>query len=291
MNRIYLIISLIVAAILDACSGGGSVRPVIAVSVEPQRAMLQEIVGEKFHVVTLLGNGANPETYDPTMKARMEVENAAAFFTTGSMPFERRIAEALDPRVRVVDTSVGIVPIYGTHSHFHEHDADGHHHHHGADERDPHVWVSLRNARIMARNMFDAVCELDSANKPYYTQRFAALDARLDSLDGVFAQRLRELPSRAFAIWHPSLSYFARDYGLEQIAVGFENKEMSSRRLTEIVDEARKDSVKVFFFQKEYDSRQARTLNTQMGTRLVTINPMAFEWEKSLADITNALVQ
>lgn len=291
MNRIYLIISVLFAAIMGACSGQGSDKPVIAVSVEPQRAMLQDIVGDKFHVATLLGNGANPETYDPTMKARMEVENAAAFFTTGSMPFERRIAEALDPRVRVVDTSVGIDPIYGTHSHFHGHDADAHGHHHDTDERDPHVWVSLRNARIMARNMYDAVCELDAANKPYYTQRFAALDARLDSLDGVFAQRLAALPSRAFAIWHPSLSYFARDYGLEQIAVGFENKEMSSRRLTEIVDEARKDSVRVFFFQKEYDSRQARTLNAQMGTRLVTINPLAFEWEKSLGDITNALLQ
>lgn len=287
MNRIYLIFNIILLAACTACSLTDSSDSVLAVSVEPQRAILQQIVGDKFRVVTLLSNGANPETYDPTIKARMDVENAKAFFTTGAMPFETRIAEAVDKDVKVVDTGRGIVPIYGTHSHFHSHGGEVHHHH--SHDRDPHIWVSVRNARVIARNMCDAVCEIDSANKSFYMERFAAYDAHLDSLDHAFARRFADLKSRAFAIWHPSLSYFARDYDLKQISVGFENKEMSSKHLTDMVENARRDSVEVFFFQKEYDSRQARTLNAQLGTRLVTINPLAFEWENSLEEITNAL--
>ena len=64
---------------------------------------------------------------------------------------------------------------------------------------------------------------------------------------------------------------------------------MSPQRLTETVDHARADSVKVFFFQTDYDSRQAQTLNQQMGTRLVTINPLVYEWEDALSQIVNAL--
>ena len=59
------------------------------------------------------------------------------------------------------------------------------------------------------------------------------------------------------SVWHPSLSYFARDYGLEQISLGTEGKEMSAKSLTEAIDKARDKGVGVFFFQKEYDSRQA----------------------------------
>lgn len=290
-RHINLIITLLTAALLAACSGSGEERPTLVVSVEPQRALLEEIVGDRFNVVTLLGKGANPETYDPTMRSRMVAENARAFFTTGTMPFEQRIAEALSPSVSVFDVSTGIEPVYGTHSHSHAHSAadTAAHHGHSASERDPHVWVSVRNARIMARNMFECAVALDSASKDYLAENYHRLDARLDSLDRAFAARLAKAPTRTFAIWHPSLSYFSRDYDLEQIAVGFENKEMSPRRITEIVSHAKADSVRVFFFQAEYDSRQAQTLNQQMGTRLVTINPLAYEWEDALTQIVNAL--
>ena len=292
-RHIALLFSLLAILLLTACGGSSSQRPSLAVSVEPQRAMLEEIVGDRFDVVTLLGKGANPETFDPTMRSRMEAENARAFFTTGSMPFEERIAEALPATVKVVDVSAGIEPIYGTHGHDHGHDhghaEETHGHEHSALERDPHLCVSVRNARVIARNMYEQVVALDSASKDYYTDNYRRLDARLDSLDRAFSARLTAAPSRAFAIWHPSLRYLPRDFGLEQAAVGFENKVMSPPRLTETVDHARADSVKVFFFQTDYDSRQAQTLNQQMGTRLVTINPLVYEWEDALSQIVNAL--
>lgn len=284
MNHIYLIISLLATCVFVSCKKTADSTPVIAVSVEPQRALLEDIVGDKFKVVTMLASGANPETYDPTMKTRTQLEQAIAYLTTGAMPFEERLADALPENVMLYNVSNGIKPIYGTHDH-------GHGEHNGHGERDPHVWVSVKNARIMARNMFDAVCHLDTANVLFYTERFNRLDAHLDSLDNALAHRLQKVQPRAFAIWHPSLSYFARDYGLEQIAVGFENKELSPKHLTEIVAEAHADSVKVFFFQREYDSRQAQSLNAQLGTELVTINPLDYNLEQCLINVTNALCQ
>ena len=44
----------------------------------------------------------------------------------------------------------------------------------------------------------------------------------------------------SFLVWHPSLSYFARDYGLHQIALGgAEHKEVSIPALREAIEEAR----------------------------------------------------
>lgn len=222
------------------------------------------------------------------MATRKKIDRAQAFFSTGHLPFEQSLAETLPGEVKVVDSSKGIVPVYGTHDHDH---GDGLHHH-DHESADPHVWTSVRNARVMAGNMLDAVVNLEPENAEYYRTNYAALDARLDSLDRALTARFDAMTgSRAFAVWHPSLSYLARDYGLEQISVGFENKEMPARQLARVIDQTRSHDVEVFFFQKEFDSRQAESLNTEMGTRLVTINPLDYNWETEIIRVADELTR
>lgn len=281
--------SLLLCALLLGLSSCSKVRKdnLILVSVEPQRAILEEIVGDKFEVVTVLTPGSNPETFEPGMQARKQMEEAAAYFTTGHLPFEKKLRDAInDDEMRFVDTSKDIKLVYGTHDHSH---GD---HSHESGEADPHVWTSVRNARIMAKNMLNEVIKMDPDNKDYYTERWGRLDTRLDSLDRAFAAQLEaEGTAKAFVIWHPSLSYIERDYGVEQIPVGFENKEMPAKQLQHVIEKAKELGAKVFFFQKEYDSRQAETLNKELGTRLVTINPLAYDWEGELRNIVSQLCQ
>ena len=81
----------------------------------------------------------------------------------------------------------------------------------------------------------------------------------------------------AFLVWHPSLSYFARDYGLLQISVGQEGKEASVQQLQSKIDEAKAHNAEVFFYQKEFDSRQAEVVNEQIGAEMVIINPLNYQ--------------
>ena len=87
----------------------------------------------------------------------------------------------------------------------------------------------------------------------------------------------------------PSLSYVAHDYELNQIALEYDGKEAPINHIKSKVDQAIKDSVKVFFFQKEFDSRQAESFNNQIGTKLVTINPMGYEWANEMNLIANGI--
>lgn len=252
----------------------------LTVSVEPQRALLEEIVGDKFKVTTLLTTGANPETFEPTVKARMAVDDSQIFFKIGNMPFENTIEQSLAKTVMVVDCSNDVAPIVGTHGH-------------GDEEAsiDPHIWASLRNQRVIARTMLNAVVSVDGANADYYRANFAELDSTLAATDSIFAERLANVANRAFAVWHPSLSYFARDYNLTQISVGFENKDMSPMHLVEVSEQAKAAGVKVFFFQKEYDSRQAQSLNDVLKARMVTINPLSYNLDKELSNIVDELTR
>ncbi len=267
------------AMALCGCSGTDDGRPVLTVSIEPQRALLEDIVGDRFEVQTLLTSGANPETFEPTLRARMDVDKSRAYFTIGGMPFETALASTLPSTVRLVDCAKGIKPIYNTHDH-----GDGHEH-----IADPHTWSSVRNARIIARNMYQAVVSIDKEGREYYSDRYDALEHRLDSIDRLWSEKLKTAPTRAFAIWHPSLSYFARDYGLQQISVGFENKEMPPSAMAHTAGEARRAGARVLFFQREYDSRQAQSMNQMLDARLVIINPLDYDWEGQLSIVVEAL--
>ncbi len=292
MNKILAV--LVLALYVCGCTRkeAAADKPLLMVSIEPQKWILEQLAGDDYAIGTMLDRGANPETFDPSMEKRLQADKATAYFSTGAFPFEESLAQSLPKGARIVNTSDGIEPIYGTHSHTHH--TSGHTHGHDCDHHgeaaDPHMWTSLKNARIIARNMAEALADLDSAGAATVNRRLATLEQRLDSIDKATANRL-EGASRSFAIWHPSLSYYARDYGLNQIAVGQESKEMPAGQVRQVIDNARDANVKVFFFQKEYDNRQAESINSAIGSRMITIDPLAYDWLGQIELITNEIAR
>ena len=208
----------------------------------------------------------------------------------GNIGFEFALLNKIksnNPDLVIIDTSEGIDLLRGTHCGVHAHEnSHGHSH-----EIDPHVWTSVSNAKIIAQNMYKALLEIDSRNKKYYTKNFNALLTELSKLETELSQKMDSLKGAAFAVWHPSLSYFARDYGLTQIAMENEGKEVAASVLKREIDMAREQNVKVLFYQKEFDSRQIQTLNEQLGAEMVEINPMGYEWDLEMRKISNALTR
>ncbi len=271
---------------LAACSGQRQAKPVVAVTIPPQRQLLEQIAGDKIEICCLLSPGANPETYEVSIATMRDLQDARAYMSLGTLGFERSVAAKVSaniPGLEVVDCSRGIALLTGTHGHDHGHDGDG--------EADPHIWSSVRNARVIATNMCDALVVIDPANAAFYESRHAQLDHRLDSMDRAIAAKLAGVTDRAFMIWHPSLSYLAADYSLDQIAIGQEGKESSVVDTRDKIDRARARGAKVFFFQCEFDSRQAQAVNDEVGAKIIGINPMNEDWEAEINNVVNAIYE
>lgn len=280
----------------NAGEGSGDPLPQITVSIPPLEYFARAIGGDSISVTTLLPAGTDPETFDPGTSVMRALGKSGALAVTGTLPFEEALTANLranNSGLRIFDTGKGIVPIYGTHSHSaaeaeHHRDA-GDHASHSSEEVDPHIWTSVKNASVIARNMLNALTEIAPEHAPYYQSRYDNLTGRLDSLDRALTQRLDTLPSRAFLIWHPSLSYFSRDYGLEQIALNTENKESSSQQLMAVLARARRENPSAFLLPEGTDSRQAETITAATGLRPVTVSLMSADWEKSIVDVADAL--
>ena len=122
-----------------------------------------------------------------------------------------------------------------------------------------------------------------------YTRNFNAFKSELDSLDSRIKSQLAGKQGSAFLVWHPSLSYFARDYGLRQVSLEYEGKEIPIDKLKQNIDAARESGAHVLFVQREFDSRQAETIGEELGVKMVKINPMSYNWETELENIANAI--
>lgn len=290
--RLKAIYIFAVAAALAGCSAGQRQERVITVSILPQKYLLDEIVGGHFAVECLLANGSNPETYEPGMEQLMALERSEAFIGLGGrMGFERAAIERAGGEYRemkVYDSSAGVEVARGTHGPVLG-QVRGAGRHGGDDDADPHVWTSVVNAGVIAQNMLQAVVELDPEHEDEYRSNFAALKSRLDSLHSYVGERLKDVEPRSFIVWHPSLSYFARDYGLVQISMEHEGKEAPVGQMRDKIDAARASGARIFFYQRDFDSRQISAVNEQIGAKMVEINPMSYDWDDEIKRVADAL--
>ncbi len=287
MKKQFMILALIclaaiAAMILISCGNSVQEKRMITVSILPQKFMLKKIVGDRFEISCMLNEGNNPEAYEPSMTHLMNIEHSVAYFCIGYIGFEDAIvgkAHVNNPDLKIFNTSKGVEVIRGTHF-----SPEGEH-----NEADPHLWTSVANAIKISQNMLAAVVELDPDNADEYTRNFNAFKSELDSLDSRIKSQLAGKQGSAFLVWHPSLSYFARDYGLRQVSLEYEGKEIPIDKLKQNIDAARESGAHVLFVQREFDSRQAETIGEELGVKMVKINPMSYNWETELENIANAI--
>ena len=292
MRRSDLLFFALTALLFCSCARSGSSGTTLMVSIEPQRQILLALTGPDVQVTTMLKGSADPETFEPTPSARMAVDNAAVYFATGVLPFEEKLKASSAGGTAFADTSAGIDLIYGTHgdddADDDDDDADEDSHHRHRHSADPHYWSSVTGLRAMARNMSAVLDSLMPDSAAATARRLAALETRLDSVDALVRRQLGG-SSHAFAIWHPSLSFYARDYGLRQISVGVEGKESSPRRIAAAIDSARAAGVEVLFVEAGTDRQRSLAISDALGVPAVNINPLDASWEKQLTDIAKAI--
>lgn len=282
------------AIILVACNVAREKKPTIAVSILPQKYLLEKLVGDKYQVVCLLPQGTNPETFEPNAAHLIDLESSDAYFKIGNIGFELAISNRLqsnNPELAIFDNSNGIEFITDSHDLNHDHDADEGDEHHHSHEIDPHVWSSVRNAKIIATNMLNALMSIDSDNANTYIANYKELSDSLELLDEKIDSILAPVKGAKFAVWHPSLSYFARDYGLQQVSLQTAGKEESIRGLKEKLDIMASDSIRVFLYQAEFDNRQAEAIASQYDVNAVAINPMNGRWNEELIHTANAIAR
>lgn len=111
MKRNYIILLLTVLGLV-ACQNGNRQQDekILTVSIEPVRYFAEAIAGEHFKVVSMVPEGGNPETYDPTPQQMVKLNKSQAFLRIGYIGFEQVWMDKLTknvPQMEVFDLPKG----------------------------------------------------------------------------------------------------------------------------------------------------------------------------------------
>lgn len=263
----------------------------ISTSIAPLAYFTERITGNDFKVSVLVPAGSSPETYEPTAMQMKQVSDAKLFINTGLIDFEKnlnRIVPDLNPEARIVNLSDGMYLIEGEH----EHDNDDHDtehtsaHHHGTD---PHIWTTPSNMKIIARKIYAEISVLypDSTK---YAANYADLLNDIDSLDSALTG-IFEGGQRNFLIYHPALSYLARDYDLNQIAIEYEGKEPSAEYIKSLIDVSKLLNINKILYQIEFSKNTVDALSRELDIETAVINPLAYEIIDNMLEISTLIAE
>lgn len=257
---------IICALLIVGCTTkSDSDKKTIFVTITPMQSIIEEITTGDFDIEVIVPKGASPETFEPTPKQVTSFSDAELIFSTGIIDFEKSLVERIDGDAEVVNLSNGIELIAGSCSH------GNHQHKHGVD---PHIWTSPRALRTMVTNAHKAIMA-HYPDSVKYTEATGRLLERIDALDTYCATRIKAEGVEAMMIYHPAYTYYARDYGIEQIAIEHDGKEPSLRQTTALIEKAKEHGVKAILRQPQYSEDKVRAIANDAGAEIITTDPLA----------------
>jgi zinc transport system substrate-binding protein len=256
-----LAVALLLAGCAPAAQGTGPIQ--VAVSIAPLADMVRQIGGERVTVVQLVPAGSSVHTYEPSPRQVQFVSRAQLLVLNGAgLEYwaSKVIDAAANPKLHVVDTSQGLPLLEES----------------GEQGGNPHLWLDPELAMRQAEKVRDGLIAVDPDHADLYRQNAERYLATLQALDAEIQAETATWTHRRFVAFHSAWVYFARRYGLEQVAAiePFPGREPSPEWLANIVTTIRQSNVPVVFAEPQLPPRAAQAVASEAGARVLTLDPL-----------------
>jgi zinc transport system substrate-binding protein len=281
----------ILAVMLVGCQskqkkGQSAQKPMVTVSIIPQKYFVEQIAGDFYDVNVLVPPGASPDSYEPTPKQITMLANSESYIYIGHLGFEKSWLKkivAAAPGLSLVSSSMGIDLLRGDCEHEQEGES------HLAEGTDPHIWNSPENVKKICGTMCGEFVRNHPEKQKDFEANMAVFFEKIDSLDIHLRNELNDCQNHAFMIYHPALAYFARDYHLNQYSIEYEGKEPSPAYMKRMVDLAREKKINTIFIQAQFETAKAEVIAKEIGAKVVVVDPLAPDWMKEMTELGGKL--
>ena len=261
----------------------------VIVSIVPQKVFVKKIGGDNVEVTVMVQSGSSPHNYTPKTSQMKKLSHAALYLGIGVEFEEVWLSKFANQNKNLKIFNVALNLQKQTMEGEEHHQCKSLHHHH--DELDPHVWVDPQNVKIIAKNIYEALVSVDANNSTFYKKNYEAYLTELDELDNEIKTILKETPKNTtFMVFHPAWGYFAKRYGLTQLAVEVEGKEPKMKALVEIIKEAKKANVQAIFTQPEFSDKASQNIARNLKVPVVKASTLAENWAENLKNLAKAIV-
>ncbi len=228
----FVLCILMVCGVFAGCgasntnTGTGKIK--IVTTIFPIYNWVKEIVGdnENVELTMLLDKGVDLHSFQPTADDIVKISACDMFIYVGGESDEW-VEDALKEATNKNQVSVNLLNVLGSSVKEEEvkegmeaeHEEEGEHEHEEEPEYDEHVWLSIKNAKVLCEKISAELCKLDATNKEAYQSNTTAYTAKLDSLDKEYEAAVKNAGVKTvlFGDRFP-FRYLVDDYGLDYYA-------------------------------------------------------------------------
>lgn len=252
----------------------------IAVTIVPQKAFVDAIVGDLAEVVVLVPPGSSPANYQPTPMILEKFNDANIFFSIGVPTEKTNIIPKISQNreLKIVELHKEVSKIYPEREF-----APG--------KRDGHIWLSPKRVKIMVQIILEELSLIDPENSSTYKMNANKFLTELDELDRLLIEKTEELSNRSFIVFHPAFGYLADDYNLTMYALEHNGKEATAQRLKMMIDIAKSENIKVIFHQSEISSEQSQSFAREIGGVAIQLAPLSYDYIDNMKLMINTISQ
>ena len=268
------LLSILLLCMLATSAAARAPVPVF-VSIPPQAYLLRRIGGDHIRVTVMLAPGQAPETFDPTPHQIRELAGARLYFLAG-VPFETAWKDVL----KKANPDLEVVPCCGYGDDFGP-----------ADSPDPHYWTSPENAMHMAQTMCEHLLLADPPGRDYYQANLDGLLFDLKKLDDYIRNKLLRRRTNVFITAHAAWGWLAQAYGLEEMALEKNGREIGPRGLAALLQVARREDIHTVFVQAQFHTPAAEALARQINAKLVDLDPLAGDYIGNMTVVADRIAE
>ena len=241
-------------------------KPKVLVSFAPLYSFAASVAGPDADVKCLLTT-TGPHTHGDATSRQIELARGADVIFINGLGLEdegdgiipKLQKVAAHPNWNVVNLGTKIPPDWLMEGEcHHDHSKKHEEHEHGTD---PHVWLSVRCAKVMVEGIRDELKRIDPAHAEGYESRAAAYLKKLDRLETEGKAMLASKEEKWIVSFHEALNYFAKTYGL-QVAGAIEltpGQEPTDRQMKDIIKKCTNPNapVRVIAVEPQYPTHNA----------------------------------
>ena len=251
------------------------------VSILPQVTFLKAIAGDKINISFMVKAGNSPHSYEPKPNQMRDISKADIYFTIG-VEFENSWINRFknqNSNMKIVSMDKGINKIY----------ISNHKHNHHKERKDPHIWTSPNNVKMIARNILNSLIKIDYINKKYYTMNYNKFIENINTLDKTIKHILVRNINSKFIVFHPAWGYFANQYNLKQIAIEIDGKSPKPQDIIKLIKIAKKENISVILTAPEFSAKIATQIAKEVGVKVIKISPLNPNWLQNLLKLANSI--
>jgi ABC-type Zn uptake system ZnuABC Zn-binding protein ZnuA len=258
------------------CFGATCLAQVVVVSLPPYASLIEQIVGNRMVVHTLLPSGVSPHTFDPSPRDILLLAKADLVVLNGG------IDSWLWDLITASETRATVVKILGELSDLPISSAVEHHDdREPADEnppfsRNPHLWLDPVLMFQVVDLLEGKLTEIDPDRRDEYSLNASSLRQKLQNLNEELSETLALVAGQPFVPYHDAWFYFAARYDLDLVVTiePFAGREPSPAYLAEALGVVSSSGARVIFGEYQLDPRPAELVAESAGVVLVILDPL-----------------